>query len=242
MSPVEIAASTLKNHIGANPYPGRGLVLGKSSDGSSWQQVYFIMGRSPNSRNRQFAANGGTLETQPFDASKVEDPSLIIYEAMLETKRVFLVSNGDQTRTLHDGLEQGQSMRASLKSREREPDAPNYTPRITAMLDLSGSAPEIGLSILKANKIDPELTDRHYFYPSAPLSGLGYGLTTYMGDGDPLPTFVGDPLLLPIEATVEETLDLYWNALDEDNGISLAVKEISLDGSASRIVLRNKYV
>jgi len=241
MTPIEIASETLNNHIAANPYPGRGLVVGKSADDSSWQQVYFIMGRSPNSRNRQFVFDEGVLQTTPFDASKVEDPSLIIYEAMLERERTFLVSNGDQTRTLHDGLAKGQSMREALHEREREPDAPNYTPRITAMIDLNKGEPQLGLSIFKANKIDPAHTDRHYYYPSPPAAGIGYGLTTYMGDGNPLPSFLGDPLLMPIEGSPEETLERYWKALDEDNRISIAVKEIAADGSSSRIVVRNKY-
>ena len=127
-------------------------------------------------------------------------------------------------------------------ARQAGADAPNYTPRITGMFDFTGDDVEIGLSILKANKIDPANTDRHYFFPSAPADGIGYGLTTYMGDGNPLPTFAGDPLLLPLAATAEETLELYWNALDDDNKISLAVKEISLDGSSSRVVIKNKYV
>ncbi len=242
MTSTETANRTLETHIGSNPYPGRGLVLGRTQNGSSWQQVYFIMGRSPNSRNRQFVPEGGTLRTAPFDASLVEDPSLIIYEAMLEHGQAFLVSNGDQTRTLHDGLAKGQTMPEALSGREREPDAPNYTPRITAMLDLGNGGPRIGLSILKANKIDPTHTDRHYYFPSAPAAGIGYGLTTYMGDGNPLPTFVGDPLLMPIEATPEATLERYWNALDKDNRISIAVKEIAQNGSSSSIVIRNKYV
>lgn len=242
MTPVEIAYKTLENHIGANPYPGRGLAIGKSADGSHWQQVYFIMGRSANSRNRQFAVKGTVLETRPFDLAKVEDPSLIIYEAMLEFEKAFLVSNGDQTRTLYAGLANGLSMKEALQKREREPDAPNYTPRITGMLDLSSQSPEISLSILKANKINPALTDRHYYYPDLPENGLGYGLTTYMRDGDPLPAFTGDPLILPIEATVEKTLEKYWTALNGDNRISLAVKEIAMDGSVSRIVTRNKYL
>lgn len=241
MSASQLATETLNSHIGSNPYPGRGLAIGLAANGDAWQQVYFIMGRSPNSRNRQFSVVGGTLETQPYDPSKVEDPSLIIYEAMLEAKDSYLVSNGDQTRTLCDGLMAGKSMREALAVREREPDAPNYTPRITGALDFSDTSPSIALSILKANKIDPAKTDRHYFYPALPGSGLAYGLTTYMGDGNPLPTFVGDPLILPLEATAESTLELYWNALDEDNRISIAVKEIAIDGSSSRIVSKNKY-
>ncbi len=241
MSAQDLASSNLQNHVAANPYPGRGLIIGKSASGEAWQQVYWIMGRSEHSRNRQFALEGVTLRTEPVDVSKVEDPSLIIYEAMLELNNKFLVSNGDQTRTLFEGLSAGRSMKDSLVSRDREPDAPNYTPRITGMLELGGDSPEIGLSILKANKIDPAFSDRHYFFPQEPSAGIGYGLTTYMGDGNPLPSFNGDPLLLPLAATAEETLDTYWNALDADNKISVAVKTIALDGSSSSVVLRNKY-
>lgn len=241
MSAHDTATATLSSHIADNPYPGRGLVIGKSSTGTAWLQVYWIMGRSPNSRNRAFSVEGSTLRTVPFDPSKVEDPSLIIYDAMLELPNCFLVSNGDQTRTLHDGLADGKPMQKALAAREREPDAPNYTPRITGLLDFSGDTPEIGLSILKANKIDPTHTDRHYYFPHEPAQGIGYGLTTYMGDGNPLPSFAGDPLLLPLEANAEETLELYWENLDTDNRISLAVKEIAFDGSKSRIVLKNKY-
>lgn len=242
MTAIETASTTLANHVAANPYPGRGLIIGKSASGESWQQVYWIMGRSPNSRNRQFGLEGVTLRTEPFDPSKVEDPSLIIYEAMLELPNQFLVSNGDQTRTLHDGLAAGKTMKEALSTRDREPDAPNYTPRITGMLDLNGSEPEITLAILKANKIDPTFTDRHYYQPKVPTAGIGYGLTTYMGDGNPLPTFDVDPLLLPLAATAEETLELYWKNLDADNRISLAVKEIALDGTASRVIMKNKFV
>lgn len=236
------AYANLQSHIAANPYPGRGLVIGLSATGDAWQQVYWIMGRSPNSRNRQFALQGSTLRTEPFDPSKVEDPSLIIYEAMLELPGKFLLSNGDQTRTLCDGLAAGKTMSQALASREREPDAPNYTPRITGLLDLNGPAPEIALSILKANKIDPARTDRHYFQPASPAPGLGYALTTYQGDGNPLPTFAGDPLLLPLAESPEATLELYWAALDPDNRISLAVKSIPLSPSSpSRTLLRNKF-
>ena len=235
------AFEKLKSHIRDNPYPGRGLVIGRSHGGDSWQQVYFIMGRSPNSRNRQFKVDDRVLETQPFDASKVEDPSLIIYEAMLELDGKFLVSNGDQTRTAFEGLRAGRSLREALSEREREPDAPNYTPRITGMLDVGGDEVSIALSILKANRSDPTYTDRCYYYPSLPRAGEGYALTTYMGDGNPLPSFEGDPLVLPVQSNPEDTLELYWDALDTDNRISLAVKEISSTGDASRIIIRNKY-
>ena len=235
------AFEKLKSHIRDNPYPGRGLVIGRSHGGDSWQQVYFIMGRSPNSRNRQFKVDDRVLETQPFDASKVEDPSLIIYEAMLELDGKFLVSNGDQTRTALEGLRAGNSLREALSEREREPDAPNYTPRITGMLDVGGDEVSIALSILKANRSDPTYTDHCYYYPSLPRAGEGYALTTYMGDGNPLPSFEGDPLVLPMQSDPEETLELYWDALDTGNRISLAVKEISATGDASKIITRNKY-
>lgn len=240
MSALDIAFANLKSHVAANPYPGRGLVIGKSAQGDAWLQVYWIMGRSANSRNRRFVVDGHTLRAEPADPAKVEDPSLIVYEAMLELPYRFLVSNGDQTRTLHDGLAAGLSMKDALFSREREPDAPNFTPRISGLLDLASDQPEIGLSIFKANKIDSSHTDRHYYFPQPPTPGIGYGLTTYMGDGKPLPPFSGDPLLLPLAVTAEETLDLYWKALDPDNRISLAVKSIAPDGSGVRIVTRNK--
>ena len=235
------AERAMKSHFQGNAYPGRGLIIGRSANGAAWQQVYFIMGRSPNSRNRRFRARGSVLETEPFDPSKVEDPSLIIYEAMLEFEDKFLVSNGDQTSTTYQGISQGKSFRESLKDREREPDAPNYTPRITGMLDLSKDDPEIALSILKANQLDPAKTDRHFFYPGDPDIGFGYGLTTYMGDGSPLPSYTGDPLNLPLFGDPEETLERYWSALDEENRISIAVKEILTESRASKILTRNKY-
>ena len=160
---------------------------------------------------------------------------------MLELDGKFLVSNGDQTRTAFEGLRGGKSLREALSGREREPDTPNYTPRITGMLDVGGDEVSIALSILKANRRDPTDTDRWYYYPSPPRAGEGYALTTYMSDGNPLPSFEGDPLVLPVQSNPEETLELYWDALDTDNRISLAVKEISSTGDASRIIIRNKY-
>lgn len=199
------------------------------------------MGRSERSRNRVLAKEGTTLRTEPLDWDKVEDLSLIVYEAMLERGRQFLVSNGDQTRTLLEGLEAGRSPQDALAMREREPDAPNYTPRISGLLDLEGNEPKVFLSLLKASRINPVNTDRCAFYPHAPEAGFGFGLTTYLGDGNPLPSFEGDPLLMPLETGAETTLDRYWDALDKDNRIALAVKEISLDGRRTRIVLRNRW-
>jgi len=241
MNLLSLADETLQSHIAANPYPGRGLAIGLGATGESWQQVYWIMGRSPNSQNRTFKTEGPTLRTQAHDPSKLEDPSLIIYEAMLELPGKFLVSNGDQTRTLYEGLAKGMDMQQSLSSREREPDAPNYTPRITGLLDLSKPHALVTLSILKANQANPERSNRYYYEQEPDEPGLAFGLTTYMGDDEPLPSFAGDPLTLPLEASAQATLERYWAALDPVNRISIAVKEVSQDGARSRILLRNKH-
>jgi IMP cyclohydrolase len=222
-----------------NPYPGRGLVIGKSDSGE-WLILYWIMGRSQQSRNRRFVADGNTLRTEPVDASLVKDPSLIIYEAMLDLPGVFIATNGDQTRTIYHALQVGGSFEGALATREREPDAPNFTPRISGMLDLTCQPGRIALNILKANPLDPAHTDRTTYRPSLPVSGYGFGLTTYSGDGNPLPSFSGDPLLLPLNGIPESVLETYWNALNPENRISLAVKAITPDGSA-RLIVKNRF-
>ncbi len=228
-------------HLEQNRYPGRGIVIGREASGEAWLQVYWIMGRSPNSQNRIFVAEGPALRTEPHDAAAVEDPSLIIYEAMLELPGVHLVSNGDQTRTIFDVIQAGGSFESALEMREREPDAPNFTPRISAMLDLRGGDPELALSILRANAVDPALTDRTTFRPAAPPPGLGLCLTTYEGDGDPLPPFRGDPLWMPLGGTAAEIAERYWSALDAGHRVALAVKRIPSDGSPVQIELRNRH-
>jgi hypothetical protein len=235
------AERSFERSIAGNPYPGRGLVMGRSADGASWLQVYWIMGRSANSRNRVFIGDGSTLRTEPFDAAAVEDPSLILYDAMLELGRAYLVSNGDQTRTVFDALSRGESFERALATREREPDAPNYTPRITGLIDLRGAAPEFALAILKANAADPALTDRHCFRPAPPPPGLGLALTTYRGDGTPLPSFEGEPLWLPLAGAPEAVLARYWEALDAANRVALAVKQIPLAGGPGRLLVRNRH-
>jgi hypothetical protein len=224
-----------------NAYPGRGLAVGRSAADDAWLQVYWIMGRSENSRNRRFVAEGGTLRTEPVDASRVADPSLVIYEAMLELPGVYLVSNGDQTRTLRDALAAGGRFEDALATREREPDAPHYTPRISALLDLRGTAPALALSILRASPGDPAQTDRVTFRPAPPPPGFALGLTTYEGDGDPLPSFRGGPLWLPLEGAPERVLERYWDALDRSNRIAAAVKRIPADGGPSALLVRNRY-
>jgi hypothetical protein len=239
MDAASLARETFDRHLARNPYPGRGLVIGRSA-GGGWLILYWIMGRSAQSRNRRFAAEGGVLRTEPVDASLVKDPSLIIYEAMLELPGVHLVSNGDQTRTVHEALRAGGTFEAALATREREPDAPNFTPRISGMLDLRGPRGGMALSVLRAGRLDPRETDRHTYRPAPPAPGFGYGLTTYSGDGDPLPGFAGDPLLLPLEGGPEEVLEAYWGALHAENRISLAVKAVGPAGG-SRLLVRNRF-
>jgi len=237
----ESAERNFETHLVRNAYPGRGLVVGRAADGEAWQIVYWLMGRSAHSRNRRLVLEGGTLRTVPVDESLVEDPSLIVYEAILERPGQQIVSNGDQTRTIHDALEAGGRFEDALASREREPDAPNYTPRISALLDLSGGEARLLLSILRASPADPERTDRTTFAPTPPPPGLGLCLTTYAGDGSPLPPFRGDPLPMPLAASAEETLERYWGALDADNRIALAVREIPGAGAVPRTLLRNRH-
>jgi hypothetical protein len=232
----QLAEQNFDRHLRQNSYPGRGLVVGRGEDGA-WLMLYWMMGRSPNSRNRHFVAAGGTLRTEPLDPSLVADPSLIIYEAMLDLPGTFLVSNGDQTRTIYEALQAGGSFDAALQTREREPDAPNYTPRISAMLRPTDPYP-LTFSILKANLFDPRWTDRFTYQPASPPPGFGYGLTTYLGDGNPLPSYRGDPLLLPLFGTPQQLLATYWAALHRENRIALALKRVA--GAEVRLWLQNK--
>jgi hypothetical protein len=237
-----ITQTNFEQHIQQNSYPGRGLVIGHTETGD-WAIVYWIMGRSPNSRNRRFVAEDEILRTEPIDLAAVENPELIIYEAMLELPGIFLVGNGDQTRTLYETLKVGGSFDHALSTREREPDAPNYTPRISGMIEPDNAANPITLSILKANPADPALTDRFTYRPAPPPNGFGYCLTTYMGNGRPLPSFSGDPLWLPLQGNPETILQTYWDGLDADNRVALAVKVIGRQSSAngrSQLFIRNQ--
>lgn len=234
------ATENFARQVEANPYPGRGLVVGRDDFGD-FVLVYWIMGRSENSRNRRFVADAGTLRTEPVDPAKVEDPSLIIYEAMLELPGVQVASNGDQTRTIADALAGGGTFEGALSTREREPDAPNYTPRISGMIDLRAAKPSIGLSILKASPFDPSQTDRFYYRPALPPPGYGLGLTTYASDGSPLPSFSGEPLMLPCAGTPEEIRDRYWSSLNAENRVALAVKAVHEDGRMKALLIENRH-
>ena len=234
-----IPARNFARHIASNRYPGRGLIIGRSAGGDAWFLLYWIMGRSDSSRNRRFAIEGPVLRTEPVEPTRLVAPELIIYPAMLEFPGIYIVANGDQSRTIYDGLRGGGTFETALSTREREPDAPNYTPRISGMLDLNGP-PVLSLSVLRANQADPAHTDRLTYRPDPPPPGLGLCLTTYMGDGDPLPAFSGDPLLMPLEGGAEEVMGTYWDALDEENRVAIALKWVKRDGS-SELMAINRF-
>lgn len=226
--------------IEGNSYVGRGIVIGKSADGSKACSAYFIMGRSANSRNRIFTVKDDAVYTEPFDASKVEDPSLIIYAAVREFKNNLIVTNGDQTDTIYDYLEKGKCFKCALASREFEPDAPNFTPRISGMLTFEDGDFTYEMSILKSADAQGSACNR-YTFSYAPLAGLGHFLHTYVCDGSPIPTFQGEPERVAIPDDIDEFTDKLWAALDEDNKISLYVRYTDLaDGSTeSRLINKN---
>lgn len=222
---------SMKDRIDGNPYVGRGIVIGKSSDGKKAATAYFIMGRSANSRNRVFTVKNGEVFTEPFDASKVEDPSLIIYAAIRKFENKLIVTNGDQTDTVYDGIVTGKSFSESLESREFEPDAPNFTPRISGMLTFGENDFKYEMSILKSLDENGSDCARYTFsYPSK--AGLGHFIHTYVTDGNPIPTFQGEPERVAIPDSIDEFADEIWNCLDENNKISLYVRYTDLtDGS-----------
>lgn len=224
-------AKSIKDRISGNPYVGRGIVIGKSADGKKAATAYFIMGRSANSRNRVFTVKNGEVFTEPFDASKVEDPSLIIYAALRSLDNRLIVTNGDQTDTIYDGVVTGKSFSKSLESREFEPDAPNFTPRISGMLTFADDNFVYEMSILKSLDEDGSDCARYTFsYPSK--AGLGHFIHTYVTDGNPIPTFQGEPERVAIPDSIDDFADEIWTNLDENNKISLYVRYTDLtDGS-----------
>ena len=223
-----------------NRYPGRGIVIGQTPDGQHLVQVYWIMGRSDNSRNRIFVQEGDLVRTAPFDESKVEDPSLIIYNCIRTLGPAHIVSNGDQTDTIHEGLEQQRSFEESLYTRTFEPDAPNYTPRIAGLVNLDDECHAYQLGILKTLDNDEDHPARQVFNYGNFIAGIGHFIATYDGDGSPLPSFSGEPRALPIGDEIGECLDLYWEALNEDNRVSLLVKFIDPESNESEIRIANK--
>ena len=213
--------------IEGNSYVGRGIVLGKTPDGKKACAAYFIMGRSANSRNRVFAERGGEVYTEPFDASKVEDPSLIIYAAIRAFQNKLIVTNGDQTDTIYEGLSAGKSFSEALTVRAFEPDSPNWTPRISGMITFDSGDFTYEMSILKSADAEGSACNR-FTYSYAALPGLGHFLHTYVCDGNPIPTFQGEPERVAIPDSIDAFTDALWNALDENNKISLYVRYVDL--------------
>ncbi|MBQ9009832.1 MAG: IMP cyclohydrolase [Clostridia bacterium] len=224
-----------------NTYPGRGIVIGKTPDGKKAMIAYFIMGRSENSRNRIFVEKDGEVFTEPFDADKVQDPSLIIYAAVRSFENHLVVTNGNQTDTVVEGLRQGRTFTEALTTRTFEPDGPNFTPRISGVLTFEDGDFTYQMSILKSADALGTACNR-YTYHYAPLKGLGHFLHTYVCDGNPIPTFQGEPERMAICDDIDEMTDRLWKALNENNKISLYVRYVDLaSGSAeSRLVNKNR--
>jgi len=233
----KLAARNFSGHISENVYPGRGLVLGRNHE-NSWIVVYWIMGRSSNSRNRIFTYNNGILRTEVADSSMVEDPSLIIYNAMRDLDRCIVVSNGKHTDTICKGLEDGKSFYTALHSEKHEPDYPNYTPRISGIIQCEEGS--MTLSIISRSEFSVEESEHRFYRCTDIAPGYGFCLTTYIGDGDPLPSFKGGPLLLPLQGNAEKIANYYWLELNKDNRISLAVRELTqTNENRLKIINRN---
>ena len=231
---------TLTERLTGNTYPGRGIVIGKTADGKKAATAYFIMGRSANSRNRIFTEKDGAIFTEPFDASKVEDPSLIIYAALRNYENKLIVTNGDQTDTIWEGLKAGKSFSQALTTREFEPDGPNFTPRISGMITFGEGDFTYEMSILKSADAEGTACNRYTFtYPA--LNGLGHFIHTYVCDGNPIPTFQGEPERVAIDNDIDAFTNDLWNALDDNNKISLYVRytDLATGECESRMINKN---
>ena len=233
---------SLANELNSNTYPGRGIVIGKTKDGKKAVTAYFIMGRSNNSRNRVFAEDGEGIRTQAFDPSKLEDPSLIIYAPVRVLGNKTIVTNGDQTDTIYEGMDKQLTFEQSLRTREFEPDAPNYTPRISGIMHVENRKYNYAMSILKSNNGNPEACNRYTFAYENPVAGEGHFIHTYMHDGNPLPSFEGEPKLVEINGDIDEFTNMVWTNLNEDNKVSLFVRFIDIETGEyeTRIVNKNK--
>ena len=233
--------STIGEIIKDNSYVGRGIIIGKSRNGEKAVTAYFIMGRSENSRNRVFIKQGDEVIIHPFDASKVEDPSLIIYSPVRAVKSSLIVTNGDQTDTIYDFINDGKTFEQALETREFEPDKPNFTPRISGILNFNGNEFDYKLSILKSADENGSTCNRYTFNYS-PLNGLGHFIHTYNCDGSPIPTFTGEPERVEIPDDIDEFTNDIWNNLNEQNKISLYVRYIDLESGeyCDRMINKNK--
>ena len=231
---------SLEQELKNNAYPGRGIVIGRSMDGKKAVAAYFIMGRSSNSRNRVFVTEGEGIRTEAFDASKLEDPSLIIYAPVRVLGTRTIVTNGDQTDTIYDGLKAGMTFEQSLRSREFEPDAPNYTPRISGVMEVENGEYHYAMSILKSNHGSPDSCSRYTFTYETPATGEGHFIHTYMHDGNPLPSFEGEPKLVEIDGSIDEFAKMVWESLNEENKVSLFVRYIDIETGEYETRIVNK--
>lgn len=234
--------ASLQQKLQTNAYPGRGIVLGRSADGAYAVSAYFIMGRSENSRNRVFVEDGAGIRTQAFDPSKMVDPSLIIYAPVRVLGDLTIVTNGDQTDTVYEQIQTGKTFEESLRIREFEPDAPNYTPRISGIIDQTGGGFSYALSILKSADGNPDSCQRYTFSYEKPLAGIGHFIHTYQGDGNPLPSFEGEPEKVEISGDIDSFTNMVWDSLNADNKVSLFVRYIDLKTKKvqTRIVNKNQ--
>lgn len=233
---------SLKQELESNSYPGRGIVLGKSEDGRYAVAAYFIMGRSVNSRNRIFVEEGEGIRTQAFDPAKLSDPSLVIYAPVRVLGNKTIVTNGDQTDTIYEGMDRQLTFEQSLRSREFEPDGPNYTPRISGIMHVEGGKYNYAMSILKSNHGDPSSCNRFTYAYDNPKAGEGRFIHTYMHDGSPLPSFEGEPKLVGIGNDIDAVTKMIWESLNEENKVSLFVRYIDIASGKyeTRIVNKNK--
>lgn len=232
---------SLAQELAGSSYPGRGIVIGKSADGKYAVVAYFIMGRSENSRNRIFVTDGEGIRTQAFDSAKLVDPSLVIYAPVRVLGNKTIVTNGDQTDTVYELMDKQQTFEQALRTRTFEPDAPNYTPRISGIMHLENSGYNFAMSILKSNNGRPESCNRYTFAYENPAAGEGRFIHTYMGDGNPLPSFEGEPTWVDIEGDIDDFTQMVWENLNEENKVSLFVRYIEIETGKyeSRIINKN---
>ena len=231
---------SIAKELQENAYPGRGIIIGKTPDGKKAVTAYFIMGRSENSRNRVFVTEGEGIRTQAFDPSKLTDPSLIIYAPVRVLGNKTIVTNGDQTDTIYDGMGSGLTFEQSLRCREFEPDGPNYTPRISGVMNIENGQYDYAMSILKSNNGNPEACNRYTFAYENPVAGEGHFIHTYKCDGNPLPSFEGEPKLIGMMDDMDAFTEMLWNSLNEENKVSLFVRYIDIETGAYETTILNK--
>ncbi len=233
---------SLEQELQTNSYPGRGIIIGKTPDGTKAVAAYFIMGRSENSRNRVFVEDGEGIRTQAFDPSKLSDPSLIIYAPVRVLGNKTIVTNGDQTDTIYDLMDRQMTFEQALRTREFEPDGPNYTPRISGIMHIEDGSFNYAMSILKSNNGNPDACNRYTFAYENPVAGEGHFIHTYQCDGNPLPSFEGEPKLVAISDDMDAFTDLLWKSLNEDNKVSLFVRYIDIATGNYETKIVNKNV